>query len=107
MRRLLLSISLMFFSLASYSDTAEQLCMAGGYYSGSQDMFLSGLAAHVLNQRNQLSTPSCGALWREASKVGENFSKTGKTNQQDQEIIQEAGRFSKKVYDSIVINSGI
>ena len=92
---------------SSHAETADQLCTAGGYYSGAQDHFLSSLAAHILNQRNQLSTPACGALWREAVEVGEHFSKTGKPRPSDKRVISEAGNFSGKVYDAITKSSGL
>lgn len=89
------------------AESAEQLCTAGGYYSGANDQFMSGLAAHILNQRNQLSTPSCGALWREAVEVGQHFSKNGKARPSDARVIAEAANFSLKVYDSITKASGL
>lgn len=82
-------------------------CIAGGYYSGSQDHFMSSLAAHILSQRNQLSTPACGALWREAVEVGEHFSKTGKARPSDTRVITEATNFSNKIYDGITKLSGL
>lgn len=102
-----IALLLLFSISSSHAETAEQLCTAGGYYSGAQDQFLSGLAAHILNQRNQLGTPACGALWREAVKVGEHFSKTGKLRQSDERVISEAGNFSRKVYDAITKSSGL
>lgn len=97
----------MVFTSHSHAETSEQLCTAGGYYNGADNQFLSGLAVYILNQRGQLGTPSCGALWREASEVGERFSKTGKTRSTDDRAISEASNFSKKVYDGIAKSSGL
>ncbi len=101
-----ITLLLLFSTLSSHAETADQLCTAGGYYSGTEDRFLSGLAAHILIQRNQLGTPACGALWREAVKVGEHFSKTGKPRPSDERAISEAANFSRKVYDAITKSSG-
>lgn len=98
---------MIFTALSSHAENADQLCTAGGYYTGARDHFLSSLAAHILNQRNQLSTPICGALWREAVEVGEHFSKTGKPRPSDERVIHEAGNFSSKVYDAITKSSGL
>lgn len=102
-----ITLLLLFSTSSSHAETADQLCTAGGYYSGAQDQFLSSLAAHILNQRNQLSTPACGALWREAVEAGKHFSKTGKPRPSDERVISEAGNFSRKVYDAITKSSGL
>lgn len=106
-KKLAISAIFMVFTSQSHAETAEQLCTAGGYYSGAKDQFLSGLAAHILSQRDQLSSPGCGTLWKEASEVGERFSRTGKTKSTDERVISEAANFSKKVYDSIAKSSGL
>lgn len=102
-----IALLLLFSTSLSHAETADQLCTAGGYYSGAQDQFLSSLAAHILNQRDQLSTPACRALWREAVVVGEHFSKTGNPRPSDEPVISEAGNFSRKVYDAIAKSSGL
>lgn len=102
-----IALLLLFSTSSSHAETADQLCTAGGYYSGAQDRFLSGLATHILNQRNQLSTPACGALWKEAAKVGEHFSKTGKLRPSDERVISESANFSRKIYDAISRSSGL
>lgn len=106
-RKLIVVLAFAVLSPFCYAESAEQICTAGGYYSGANDQFMSGLAAHILNQRNQLSTPSCGALWREAVEVGQYFSKNGKARPSDARVIAEAANFSRKVYDAITKNSGL
>jgi len=106
-RKVISALALMFLSTYCYAENADQICTAGGYYSGAQDHFMSGLAAHILSQRKQLSTPACGALWREAVEVGEHFSKTGKARPSDARVIAEAANFSSKVYDGITKLSGL
>lgn len=106
-RKLIIAFSFAGLSPFCYAESAEQICTAGGYYSGANDHFMSGLAAHILSQRNQLSTPSCGALWREAAEVGRYFSKNGKARPSDARVITEAANFGGKVYDSIAKASGL
>jgi hypothetical protein len=106
-RKIILIIALVFLSPLCRAESADQLCTAGGFYSGAQDQFLSSLAAHILNQRNQLSTPACDALWKEAVEIGQHFSKTGKPRPSDTRVIAEAGNFSRKVYDAITKISGL
>ncbi len=100
-RKIFIVLMLVLFSPLCRAESADQICTAGGYYSGAQDRFLSGLAMHILAQRNQLETPACGALWREAVEVGERFSKTGKSRPSDARVITEATNFSRKVYDAV------
>src|SRR4051794_9770785 len=47
-----------------------KICTVGGYYSGTDDKFLAGLATHMAQKRNILHDPICGALWRNAYKIG-------------------------------------
>lgn len=105
-RKVISSFALTFLSTFCYAENADQICAAGGYYSGAQDHFMRGLAANILSQRNQLNTPACGAIWREAVEVGEHFSKTGKARPSDARVISEAANFSSKVYDGIAKLSG-
>jgi hypothetical protein len=106
-RKLILALTLTALSPFCYGESADQICTAGGYYSGANDHFMSSLAAHILNQRSQLSTPSCGALWREAVEVGQHFSKDGKARPSDARVIAEAANFSRKAYDAITKVSGL
>ena len=106
-RKLIVAFAITSLSPFCHAESAEQICTAGGYYSGANDQFMSGLATHILNQRNQLSTPSCGALWREAVEVGQYFSKNRKVRPSDTRVIAEAANFSRKVYDSITKATGL
>jgi hypothetical protein len=105
-RTLLLLIAVLSPSLAVAADDTEQLCNAGGYYAGAEDRFLSGVAAHILSQRGELGTSTCGALWKNASRVGEYFSKTGKPKPADSKVFEAAGDFSRRIYSAIAKEAG-
>jgi hypothetical protein len=89
------------FASASYAAEKNfEICTAGGYFSGAQDRFLSGLALHIRVKRELLNNHICNALWKNAYAVGENLSKTGKIgNQEEADIVKEATEFSTAVYD--------
>jgi hypothetical protein len=93
-------------SPAYAAGDVEQLCAAGGYYTGAQDRFMSGLAAHVLTKRGELGTLTCSALWKNGYRVGEYFSKTGKPMAEDAKVFEAAGAFSQRVYTSIAKGAG-
>jgi hypothetical protein len=97
-RTLLLLIAVLSPSLAVAADDTEQLCNAGGYYAGAEDRFLS--------QRGELGTSTCGALWKNASRVGEYFSKTGKPKPADSKVFEAAGDFSRRIYSAIAKEAG-
>jgi|APThiThiocy_ev2_2_1041544.scaffolds.fasta_scaffold00540_15 hypothetical protein len=79
-----------------------KICTVGGYYSGTDDKFLSGLATHMAQKRNILHDPICGALWRNAYKIGATVTKTGAIHDQAEEIaVKEATEFSRKVYEAV------
>lgn len=83
------------------------ICNAGGYFSGAQDRFMSGLAAHILVKQGLLGATNCSALWKQAYDVGASYSRTGKvTNNTDAEIVKSASDFAEKVYSSIAKNIG-
>lgn len=83
-------------------DNALQVCVAGGYFSGAQDRFMSGLATHILEKNGILSTASCSAAWKDAYEVGVSFSKSGKVaNSSEAEVVKNAAEFSTKVYSAI------
>jgi hypothetical protein len=98
--------SLVFFvAFSSPSVAAEKnykICTAGGYFAGADDKFLSGLATHMAQKKNILNDPICGALWRNAHKIGEIISKTGKIHDEAEgNVVQDATEFSGKVYDVV------
>lgn len=106
MRIVLLLIGLLFGGLA-LADDSEQVCIAGGYYSGANDRFLSGLAMHVLQKRSQLGTAKCSELWQAAFTAGEHFSKAGQlANAKDKEFLDAANAFSSRVYSSVSKSAG-
>ena len=77
-----------------------KICTAGGYFSGAQERFLSGLAMHMVVKRELLNSRACNALWKSAYTVGENFSKTGKIrNEEEGNIAKDAAEFSTRVYE--------
>jgi hypothetical protein len=82
-----------------------KICTVGGYYSGTDDKFLAGLATHMAQKRNILHDPICGALWRNAYKIGANVTKTGAIHDQAEEIaVKEATEFSRRIYESVSRN---
>ena len=98
--------SIIFFFAFSSQSVAEEkdykICNVGGYFSGTGDKFLSGLAAHIAQKKNILSDPICSALWENAHRMGEKLSKTGKIKEQAEgEIAQQAAAFSEKVYEAV------
>lgn len=97
---------LMFFiAFSSPGVAAEEdykLCNIGGYFSGTNDKFLSGLAAHIAQKKNIFGDPICDAAWDNAYRIGEELAKTGKIKvQAEREIIHQAAAFSTKVYEAI------
>lgn len=89
------------------ADIDLDICNAGGFYSGAQDRFMSGIAQHILQKRGLLGTANCSAIWKSAYEVGASFSKTGKVaSQHEAEIAKQASAFSEKVYSNIAKNMG-
>jgi hypothetical protein len=103
--RIRLFIIMLSVSFSSSSIAAEQdyrLCTVGGYFSGTQDKFLSGLAAHIAQKKNIFGNPICNAAWENAFRIGEKLYKTGRVQDQAEgEIIHQAAAFSSKVYEAI------
>ena len=84
-----------------------KICTVGGYYSGADEKFLSGLVTHIAQKRNILQDPICGALWRNAYKIGATVTKTGTIHNEAEEIaVKEATEFSRKVYEAVSRNIG-
>lgn len=94
-------------ALCFASDKNLEICAAGGYYSGAQDRFMSGIATYVLKMKGALPLDAhCSAVWKSAYNVGELFSKTGKVaNKSDAKIIKEAAEFSDKIYAAVIKNA--
>jgi hypothetical protein len=96
---------MLFFVFSSPSIAAEKdykICNVGGFFSGTNDKFLSGLAAHIAQKRHILDDPICSALWKNASRMGEKLSETRRVKEQaEEEIVQQASAFSEKVYEAV------
>jgi len=88
------------------ADDLDELCAAGGYYSGAQDRFMSGVATHILQKRGVLGTSLCSSQWQIAFQVGERFSKTGQSNPEDSPVLRHVTAFSTKVYSSVANGTG-
>ena len=101
--RFFLFIFFLGFSTISMADEKDyELCTVGGYFSGTHDKFLSGLAAHLAKKKQVFSNPICKAAWENAYRIGEKLYKTGKVQEPaEEEIIHQAAAFSSKVYDAI------
>ena len=67
------------FSGATGAENEDyKICAVGGYFSGAEDKFLSGLAAHLASKKKILTSPICVAVWKNAHAFGVHHSKTGK-----------------------------
>ena len=89
------------------ADENLNICIAGGYYSGAQDRFMSGIAQHILQKRGLLGTVNCNALWKSAYEVGASLSKAVKIpTKNEAEILTHATTFSEKVYSNISASMG-
>lgn len=101
---LILTVSLL--SSHAFAGESKQLCAAGGYYSGAQDRFMSGLATHILQKRGELGNKKCSSVWQAAFEVGERFSKTGQAKPTDSAVFDDASAFSARVYSSVGAGAG-
>lgn len=107
--RLLITVLILFSSATSAIAADEDLniCNVGGYYAGTQDHFMSGLAQYILHKRGLLGTVTCSALWKSAYDVGASVSRTGKiANTNEAEIVKQASFFSEKIYSNIATSIG-
>lgn len=87
------------------SDQTDDLCTAGGYYSGAEERFLSGLAMYIRIKKGILNDAKCSALWSYAYDVGAYFSRNGKFKRpEDAQIGKKASEFSTRAYESILKN---
>jgi hypothetical protein len=102
----LLLFLLVFSSTVTATEEDYKLCTIGGYFSGTNDKFLSGLAAHIAEKKHVFGDPICDAAWANGYRVGEKLTRTGKIKDpSEREIIQQATAFSSKIYETI--SSGI
>lgn len=96
---------MLFIAFSSPSVAAEKdykICNIGGFFSGTGDKFLSGLAAHVAQKKNVLRDPICTALWDNAYKIGEKLTKTGRVKEEaEEEVVEQATAFGAKIYEAI------
>ena len=84
------------------SEEDYKFCTVGGYFSGTNDKFLSGLAGHVAEKKNVFGTPICKAAWENGYRIGEKLSRTGKIEgSAEREIIHQATAFSAQIYETI------
>jgi len=98
----LLLFLLVFSSTVTATEEDYKLCTIGGYFSGTNDKFLSGLAAHIAEKKHVFGDPICEAAWANGYRVGEKLTKTGKIKDpSEREIIQQATAFSSKIYETI------
>lgn len=87
------------------NDETLQVCTAGGYFSGADDKFLSGLATHILVKNGALNTEPCRSAWSKAYDVGVSFSKSGRiTREPEAAIVKSAAKFSSRAYAAILKN---
>src|SRR5687768_3616051 len=96
---------LFFMGFASPGVASEEdykFCTIGGYFSGTNDKFLSGLAGHIAEKKHVFGDPICDAAWANGYRIGEKLTKTGKiTEPAEREIINQATAFSAKIYETI------
>ena len=105
-RTLAIAFALLFSLNANATDDIIEICSAGGYYAGAEDHFLSGLARHILQKHGVLGSLQCNALWKNAVDVGERFSRTGKKQATDKDVLDQATGFSTRIYNAISKSSG-
>ena len=90
-------------SIAAEKD--YKISSIGGFFSGSGEVFLSGLALHIRVKQIDLDEPICAAAWKNAIVIGLHFSTTGKfRNQTDRTVGSQAATFKSQVYDAVISN---
>ena len=78
------------------------ICSSGGFYSGAENKFLSGLALYMANKYNVIKDPECTSNWKAGERVARNFTETGKlTNDFERTVVERATEFSDQVYAKI------
>jgi hypothetical protein len=94
-----------FSSASGAEDEDYKICTVGGYFSGTGDKFLSGLAAHLASKKRILTNPICVAVWKNSHAFGVHHSRTGKIESDAVGIVvQQASEFSAQVYDAVSAN---
>ena len=102
MKLFLLSFFISFPTLGIASEEDYKLCTIGGYFSGTNDKFLSGLAGHIAGKKHVFGEPICKAAWDNGFRIGEKLTKAGKIKDPaEREIVQQATEFSTKIYETI------
>jgi hypothetical protein len=102
MKLFLLSFFIAFPTLGIASEEDYKLCTIGGYFSGTNDKFLSGLAGHIAGKKHVFGDPICEAAWANGYRIGEKLTTKGKTTEPaEREIIRQATAFSAKIYETI------
>lgn len=105
--KILTLLGLLFFQNSIvFSGEKFTICSSGGFYSGADNKFLSGLALYIANKNDIIKDPECTSNWKAGERVARNFSETGKlTNDFERTIVESATEFSDQVYAKI--SSGI
>jgi len=101
-----LAVTLALMAPPSYSsDKFDDICTAGGYFSGAEQRFLTGLTQYYLFNKGAYTESKCSALWAYAYDVGAYLSRNAKIrNKNDEEILRKAMTFRDKVYDAVLKN---
>jgi len=108
MRKIIFSFLLLavFSSSSIAAEKDYKICSIAGYFWGTKQDFLQGVASHIKGKQHiSLDDPICAAAWKNAVETGENFSSTGKIrNQADRTVIKQAATFQSQVYDAVISN---
>ena len=98
---ILLSVLLLQISNVLAADKFS-ICLAGGYYSGVENKFLSGLAHYMANKQNVLIDPECTSNWKAGERVARKYTETGKlSNEFERTVVKRATEFSDQVYSKL------
>lgn len=106
MVRMVLLLVAALVSTNAFAGGLEQLCAAGGYYSGAQAGFMNELANYILQEHEDMKNTKCKTLWQAAYEVGERISKKGQLKPADSAILDNVSAFRKRVYLSIAKGAG-
>ncbi len=81
-------------------------CTTAGYWFGTDDSFMGGLASHIVSKRGLATDPVCMGAWKSAYEVGQRVSRGG-IKKEDMPVVNQANEMSNKVYDFIEKNAGL